>query len=119
MHDILFWVLLPYDALIFLPYFWVKVALGIVAGLFIPHRIIGLAACALGNLAAFAYAAFVSWHPGSMASLTKMLDNLWSDQLQALMIFMFIFAGVVWWFVGRIMRWAFYKIRGRTRASAS
>jgi hypothetical protein len=22
----------------------------------------------------------------------------------------FLFAGVVWWFVGRIMRWAFYKI---------
>lgn len=114
MDDILFWILLPYDALVFLPYFWVKVALGIATGLFIPSRIIGLAACALGNIATFAYAVFVSWHSGTTASLTKMLSSLWSDPPQFLMLSIFVFAGVVWWFVGRITRWAFYKIRGHT-----
>jgi hypothetical protein len=69
MNDILFWVLFPYDALVALPYFWVKVALGIATGLFIPHRIVGLVACALGNVAIFAYAIFVSWHPGILAAL--------------------------------------------------
>jgi hypothetical protein len=116
MNDILFWVLFPYDARVALPYFWVKVALGIATGLFIPHRIVGLVACALGNVAIFAYAIFVSWHPGSATSLTKML-NIWSDPSASLMTLVFIFAGVVWWVVGRIMRWAFYKIRSHTSSA--
>ena len=29
MNEILFWVLLPYDALVVPPYFWVKVALAL------------------------------------------------------------------------------------------
>ena len=115
MDKILFWVLVPYDALFFpplLPYFWVRAALGIATGLFIPHRIIGLVACALGNVAVFAYAIFASGHP----DLAKMLDSsLWLNPF----IYLFIFIGVVWWFVGRIMRWAFYKIRSHTHASAS
>lgn len=113
MTLILFWVLLPYDALVFFPYFWVKVALGIATGLFIPHRIIGLVACAIGNIAIFAYAAFVSGHPDSIISLTKMLDSLWSDPLEFLIICIFVFVGVVWWVAGRIMRWILYKIFAR------
>src|SRR5262249_2633096 len=116
LNKILFWVLLPYDALVFppfLPYFWVRAALGIATGLFIPHRIIGLVACALGNVAVFAYAIIASGHP---ENLTKMLDSsLWLNPFQ----YLFVFIGVVWWVVGRIMRWAFYKIRGHAHASAS
>jgi hypothetical protein len=120
MDKILFWVLLPYDALVApFPYFWVKVALGIATGLFIPHRTIGLVACALGNVAVFAYAAFVSWHPGRTDILTKTLNSLWSDPSEFLLLSLFVFVGVVWWLVGRIMRWAFYKIRGHTHAHAS
>jgi len=115
MEHILFWVLLPYDALFFpllLPYFWVRVALGIATGLFIPHRIIGLVACALGNVAVVAYAIFATGHPDN---IIKFLNSMWSNPF----ISLFVFIGVVWWFVGRIMRWAFYKIRGHTHASAS
>jgi hypothetical protein len=107
MTMVLFWALVPYDALFFpplLPYFWVRVALGIATGLFIPGRIVGLVACALGNVAVFAYAIFASGHP---ENLTKMLDSsLWLNPF----LFIFVFIHVVWWFVGRIMRWAFYKI---------
>ena len=39
MTMVLFWVLVPYDVLVVSPYFWVKVALGIATGLFIPGRI--------------------------------------------------------------------------------
>jgi hypothetical protein len=120
MNNILYWVLLPYDAMVapFVPYFWVRVALGIATGLFIPHRAIGLLACALGNVATFAFGVFVAGHLGSI-SLIKMLNSLWSDPLEFLMMSLFVFIGVVWWVVGRILRWAFYKIRGYTHSSAS
>jgi hypothetical protein len=51
MTGVLFWVFMAYDALVVPPYFWVKVALGIATGLFIPSRIAGLLVCALGNAA--------------------------------------------------------------------
>src|SRR5689334_17196062 len=108
-------VLHVYDMLIglpyALPYFWVKVVVGMTTGLFIPRRIIGLVACVVGNVAIFGYSAFVAWHPGSFASLIEVLHNS--------LFYSIIFAGVLWWIVGRIMRRAFYKFRGRTRASAS
>jgi hypothetical protein len=47
MNEVRFWLIPPYDALTALPYFWLKVALGIATGLFIPSRIVGLLACAL------------------------------------------------------------------------
>jgi hypothetical protein len=119
MSAILFWVLLPYDAIIFLPYLWVRVALGIATGLFIRGKTIGLVACALGNLAVFAYAAFLARHPGSMSALEDILSSAWSNPKQFLMTCLFIFGSIVFWFVGRIMRWAFYKIRGHAPASAS
>ncbi|HEX9071974.1 MAG TPA: hypothetical protein VF852_08500 [Pseudolabrys sp.] len=106
MAEVLFWVLLPYDALFFpllLPYFWVRAALGIATGLFIPGRIVGLVACALGNVAVYAYAIFASGHP---ENIIKGLNLLWS----APFVFLFVFIHVVWWVVGHIMRWAFYKI---------
>jgi len=120
MNNILYWILLPYDAMVapFVPYFWVRVVLGIATGLFIPHRAIGLVACALGNVAIFAYGVFVAGHLDSI-SLTKMLNSLWSDPLEFLMISLFVFIGVVWWVVGRILRWAYYKIRDHTHAGAS
>jgi hypothetical protein len=107
MATVLFFVLVPYDALFFpflLPYFSVRAALGIATGLFIPGRIVGLVVCALGNLAVFAYAIFATGHP---ENLTKMLNiSLWSNPYMPL----WVFIGVVWWVVGRIMRRAFYKI---------
>ncbi len=115
LNSFLHGVLLPYDMLIALPsalpYFWVKVVLGTAMGLFIPRKIIGLVACVVVNVALFAYAAFVTWHRGSSASLMEMLHNPYS--------YIIVFAGVVWWVVGRIMRWVFYKIRGHAHASAS
>ena len=113
MNNILFWVLLPYDALVFpplLPYFWVRAAFGIATGLFIPQRIIGLVACALGNVVIFAYAGFAA---GGPENIIKALNLLWSG---GPFVFLFVFIHVVWWVVGRIMRWAFYKIRGHTAA---
>jgi hypothetical protein len=120
MDKIVFWVLLPYDALVapFVPYFWVRVILGIATGLFIPRKTIGLVTCALGNAASFAYGMFVAGNLDTL-SLTKMLNSLWSDPLGSLMISLFVFIGVVWWVVGRIVRWAFYKIRGHMHARAS
>jgi len=112
MNTIWFWVLVPYDALVALPYFWAKVALGIGTGLLIPGRIVGLVACALGNAAIFAYMAFAAGHPDS---LTKMLNS----PMAILMTSIFVFVAVVWWFVGRIMRWVFYKIWVHTQTSTS
>jgi hypothetical protein len=123
MDDVLFWILMPYDALVVPPYFWVKVALGIATGFFIPNRIIGLLACGLGNAAIFAYAAFASGHSGSIANLTKNLtSNLTSPSmvlLTFLVMSLFAFIGLVWWVVGRIMRWAFYKMLARSLPAKS
>ena len=52
--------------------------------------------------------------PNSINSLTKTLNMPWSDPGEFLMISLFVFIGVVWWVVGRIMRWGFYKIWGHT-----
>ncbi|MGB8575444.1 MAG: hypothetical protein WCD56_02625 [Pseudolabrys sp.] len=112
MTMVLFWVLVPYDVLVVSPYFWVKVALGIATGLFIPGRIVGLLACALGNAAIVSYTAFAVGHLGSLFNLTlpNQPTSLSSALIGLLMMSIFLFVGVVWWFVGRIMRWAFYKI---------
>ena len=99
MNQVLFWLLLPYDAVVALPYFWVKVAFGIATGLLIPSWIVGLLACAAGNAALFMY--------------TRAADNAESlplDGIAQLMWCIFAFAGVVWWVVGRILRRGFLKI---------
>jgi hypothetical protein len=117
MTMVLFWVLMPYDALTALPYFWLKVALGIATGLFIPGRIVGLLACALGNAAIVSYTQFVAGRLGSMFDLhitdqtsLSSRELAMSVLISLLVTSVFLFAGVVWWFVGRIMRLAFYKI---------
>jgi hypothetical protein len=86
-----------------LPYFWVRAALGIATGLFIPGRIVGLVACALGNLAVFVYAVYAAG-PENLPKMVK--SSLWLNPY----FLLWVFIGVVWWVVGRIMRWAFYKI---------
>jgi hypothetical protein len=53
MNQILFWLFLIYDAVVALPYFWVKVAFGIATGLLVPIWIVGLLACAAGYAAHF------------------------------------------------------------------
>ena len=117
MIMVLFWVLMPYDALTALPYFWLKVALGIATGLFIPGRIVGLLACALGNAAIVSYTQFVAGRLSSMFDLhitdqtsLSSRELAMSVLISLLVTSVFLFAGVVWWFVGRIMRLAFYKI---------
>jgi hypothetical protein len=115
LNWILPWGFTVYDRLFSipyaLPYFWVKVGLGIATGLFIPRRIIGLVACALGNVAIFAYAAFGHWNPDSATSLIKLLKLAAEDPpFGFFIVSSLVFAGVVWWVAGRIMRWAFYKI---------
>lgn len=110
MTGVLFWVFMAYDALVVPPYFWVKVALGIATGLFIPSRIAGLLVCALGNAAIVSYPAFAAGRLGSLFSMANVLTSLSSALIGLLVTSIFLFVGVVWWFVGRIMRWAFYKI---------
>jgi hypothetical protein len=80
------WLRIPYDALAALPYFWLRAALGIAAGLFIRRAIVGLSVCVLGNAALY-YCAGWNHDP----SLNLMVLLTWS-----------IFA---WWLVGRILRW--------------
>ena len=92
MNVALFWLLLPYDALVATPYFWVKVVFGIATGLFIRSKVVGLLVCALGNAALFA---FTAKHGVTFP------DSL----MGALMLSIFAFVGVVWWVVGRILRW--------------
>jgi hypothetical protein len=117
MTTILFWILMPYDALVGFPYFWVKVALGIATGLFIPGRIVGLLACALGNAAIVSYTQFAAGRLESFFDLNIAGQTSLSNREQAMAVLIsllmrsiFLFVGVVWWVVGRIMRWAFYKI---------
>jgi hypothetical protein len=99
MQQIMFWLFLIYDALVALPYFWVKVAFGIATGLLIPGWIVGLLACAVGNAALFMYTRAGTGGAG-----------LPLDGIAQLMWGIFAFAGVVWWVVGRVLRWSFYKI---------
>jgi hypothetical protein len=42
--------------------------------------------------------------------MANVLTSLSSALIGLLVTSIFLFVGVVWWFVGRIMRWAFYKI---------
>ena len=100
MNQFLFWLFLIYDAVVALPYFWVKVAFGIATGLLIPNWIVGLAACAAGNAAIFMYT-----RAGASSA------GLPHDVIAQLMWGIFAFAGVVWWVVGRALRWGFYKIK--------
>ena len=104
MDQILFWLFLFYDALVVLPYFWVKVVLGIATGLLIPRKIVGLLVCALANAALF----YVS---------TKHDSSLPLSPLALLMFSIFAFAGVTWWVVGRILRWGILKIGIRFAAA--
>ena len=99
MDQFLFWLFLIYDALVALPYFWVKVAFGIATGLLIPSWIVGLLACAVGNAALFMYT-----RAGANSA------GLPHDGIALLMWSIFAFAGVVWWVVGRAVRWGFHKI---------
>lgn len=69
-----------------------------ITGLFIPSRIVGLLARALGIAAIFAYTS-----TGSGESLPV-------NAMALLKLPVFAFVGVVWWVVGRIMRWAFCKV---------
>lgn len=103
MKDILtlitFWLFVIYDAVFELPYFWVKVAFGIATGLFIPGRIVGLLACALGNAVLFMYTR-AGGNAGVPFEVMALL--MWST---------FAFAGVVWWVVGRVLRRIYFRIR--------
>ncbi len=92
MTTLLFWLFLFYDALFSLPYTWIKVGLGIVTGLFIRNRMIGLAICALGNGLIFAYAGLGNF------------SHLSIDVTTMLVTAIFVFSGIAWWLVGRIMR---------------
>ena len=109
MTMVLFWVFMVYDALTALPYAWLKVALGITTGLFIPGRIVGLLACALGNAAIVSYTAFAAGRY-NLFSLTSNVTSPSTALYLLLITSIILFVGVVWWFVGRIVRWAFYKI---------
>src|SRR5262245_42738526 len=97
MERVLLWLFLFYDAVVALPYFWVKVGFGIATGLFIRSKIVGLLACAIGNAALFA---FTRKHGGPLPA----------DLMALLMWSIFAFAGVVWWVVGRVLRWGFFRI---------
>jgi hypothetical protein len=99
MNTLLFWLFLFYDALFSLPYTWIKVSLGIVTGFVIPNRIVGLLICAYGLI--FAYAS-----SGNFSRLSI-------DLMAILVVSIFVFSGVVWWIVGRIMRKVFEIIRAR------
>jgi hypothetical protein len=97
MNQILFWLLLIYDAVFELPYFWVKVAFGIATGLLIPGKTVGLLACAAGNAALFIY--------------TRKHGAPWPADLMALLMWsIFAFVGVVWWVVGRVLRRIYLRI---------
>jgi hypothetical protein len=98
MEQVLFWLFMPYDALIFLPHFWLKAIFGIATGLLIPRKIVGLLICAVGNAALYVY---LSWKHG---------PNLPSDLIALAVWSIFAFVGVVWWVVGRILRWAIRRI---------
>jgi hypothetical protein len=57
MTGVLFWVFMAYDALV------------VATGLFIPSRIAGLLACALGNAPIVSYPAFAAGRLGSLFSM--------------------------------------------------
>lgn len=98
MDQVLFWLFMSYDALIFLPHFWLKAIFGIATGLLIPRKMVGLLICALGNAALYIY---LSWKHG---------PNLPADLIALAVWSIFAFVGVVWWVVGRILRWAIRRI---------
>ena len=97
MAEVLFWLLLPYDALVALPYFWLKVVFDIATGLLIPRKIVGLPVCVLVNAVLFIYS---SRHAAQVPPNLMALP-VWS---------IFAFAGVVWWVVGCILRWGILRI---------
>jgi hypothetical protein len=101
MNTLLFWLFLFYDALFSLPYTWIKVGLGIVTGFFIPNRVVGLMICALGNGLIFAFASSGNF------------SHLPIDIMAILILSIFVFSGIAWWVVGRIMRRVFEIIRAR------
>jgi hypothetical protein len=97
---ILYFVFVFYDAVFELPYFWVKLAFGIAAGLFIPGKIIGLLACLVVNVALFSYTRAGTGSAG--LPLDGIAQLMWS---------LFALAGLVWWVVGRALRWTYFRIR--------
>ena len=82
MDQVLFWLFMPYDALIFPPHFWLKAIFGIATGLLIPRKMVGLLICALGNAALYIY---LSWKHG---------PNLPADLIALAVWSIFAFVGV-------------------------
>ena len=97
---ILYFIFVFYDAVFELPYFWAKVAFGIAAGLFIPGKIIGLLACAVVNVALFTYTRAGTGSAG--LPLEGIAQLMWGT---------LAFAGLIWWVVGRLLRWIYFRIR--------
>jgi len=100
---ILYFLFVFYDAVFELPYFWVKVAFGIAAGLFIPGKIVGLLACAIVNAALFTYTRAGTGSAG--LPLDGIAQLLWS---------LFAFAGLIWWVVGRVLRRGYFRLKRAT-----
>src|SRR5262245_24655652 len=99
MDQFLSW--LAYHALVAPPYFWMTVILGVATGLFIRSKIVGVLVYALGNTVLLAFATFaIWWHGGPFPPDLKTLYG-WS--IGAVV-------GLVWWVVGRILRWGILKI---------
>ena len=64
------WLLIPYDALRALPYFWPRAVFGIATGLLIPRKLVGLSVCVLGNAALYFCA---GWNHGPSLPLNLMV----------------------------------------------
>ena len=75
MDQVLFWLFMPYDALIFPPHFWLKAIFGIATGLLIPRKMVGLLICALGNAALYIY---LSWKHGPNLPADLIALAVWS-----------------------------------------
>jgi hypothetical protein len=107
MTMVTFWVLMVYDSLFGLPHVWLKAGVGLATGFFIRSRIIGLLTCLAGDGLIFIYPRWFYTASAAPSDATPI------DVITLLVMGVLVFSGVLWWFVGRFVRWIFDKIRAR------
>lgn len=127
MTMFLFLLFTVYDSLFYLPFAWLKAAIGLGTGFFIRGKIVGLLACLLGDGLIYVFARLVSAAIKSGADSSapaaavpdSFAERIAGDLMVLLVMSILIFSGVLWWVAGRVLRRAFDRIHARLMPAKS
>ncbi len=117
----LFLVFTVYDSLFYFPLAWLRAVIGLGTGFFIRSKIVGLLACLLGDGLIYVFARLASAanksgaHTSAPAAVVPdtVIQRIEGDLMVLLIMSILLFSSVLWWVVGRVLRWAFDRTGAR------